>query len=194
MLVVGLIVAACVLVGVALVVWLIGSFNGLVRKRTAVNSAWAQINVQLKRRHDLIPNVVETVKGYSRHESSTIEAVTAARAAAISARTPGQSAAAEQGLSGAIRGLMAVAENYPDLKASTNFEDLQQQLAVTEDRIAYARQYYNDSVASYNAAIATFPGVLVAAPMGFRASEFFAVPDADLGAVQVQFDESEARR
>jgi LemA protein len=168
-----LVVGVCAIVAIVLLVWAVASYNYLVRARTAVANAWAQIDVQLKRRHDLIPNLVETVKGYASHESSTIEAVTAARAAAISATTPGDRVAAEQQLGGAMRGLIAVAENYPGLKASANFEDLQQQLAVTEDRIAYSRQYYNDAVGSYNAAISTLPRALSAAPTGFRPREFF---------------------
>jgi LemA protein len=176
-----------VVVFVVLLAWLVATYNGLVRKRTAVAGAWAQIDVQLKRRHDLIPNLVETVKGYAKHESGTIQAVTAARAAAIAAKTPGQRAAAELDLGGALRGLIAVAENYPDLKASANFESMQQQLAVTEDRIAYARQYYNDSATTYNTAIATLPAALIAAPMGFRASEFLTAPDGDRAAAAVQF-------
>ena len=149
-----------VLVVIALlVVWLIALYNGLVRKRNRVDNAWAQIDVQLKRRRDLIPNLVETVKGYAAHERGTFEAVTEARAAAAQrAQTPGADAAAEGILSQALGRLFAVAEAYPDLQANENFLELQAQLQDTENKIAVSRQVYNDTVLTYNNAIQVFPG------------------------------------
>ena len=140
--------------------WL--GFNGLVKRRNQVDNAWSQIDVQLKRRHDLIPNLVETVKGYAAHERGTFEAVTAARANAINAQSPAEQAQAENVLSGALKSLFAVAEAYPDLKANQNFLNLQEELTSAEDRVAYARQFYNDSVLSYNTQIQKFPTVLLA--------------------------------
>ena len=145
---------------VLLVIYVIALYNGLVQKRNRVDNAWAQIEVQLKRRHDLIPNLVETVKGYAAHERGTFEAVTQARAAAVGAQGPAQTAVAEGILSQALGRLFAVAEAYPDLKASTNFLDLQQQLQDTENKIAVSRQVYNDTVLTFNNAIQVFPAVL----------------------------------
>ena len=163
---------------VLLVIYVIALYNGLVQKRNRVDNAWAQIEVQLKRRHDLIPNLVETVKGYAAHERGTFEAVTQARAAAVGAQGPAQTAAAEGILSQALGRLFAVAEAYPDLKASTNFLDLQQQLQDTENKIAVSRQVYNDTVLTFNNAIQVFPAVLIAGPFGFTRREFFEVEDA----------------
>jgi LemA protein len=162
-------------------------YNGLVRKRNAVDNAWAQVDVQLKRRHDLVPNLVETVRGYAGHESQTLAAVTTARAQALSAQTPAAQAAAEDALSGALKSLFAVTESYPDLKASQNFAALQEELATTENRIAYSRQYYNDAVLTYNNAIQTVPANLVAGMGGFAAQEYFQTPDEERGPVQVRF-------
>jgi LemA protein len=163
---------------VLLVIYAIALYNGLVRNRNRVDNAWAQIEVQLKRRRDLIPNLVETVKGYAAHERGTFEAVTQARAAAAGAQGPAQTAAAEGVLSQALGRLFAVAEAYPDLKASTNFLDLQQQLQDTENKIAVSRQVYNDTVLTYNNAIQVLPAVLIAGPFGFTKREFFEVEDA----------------
>ena len=163
---------------VVLVLYAIALYNGLVQKRNRVDNAWAQIEVQLKRRHDLIPNLVETVKGYAAHERGTFEAVTNARAAAVGAQGPAQAAAAEGILSQALGRLFAVAEAYPDLKASTNFLDLQQQLQDTENKIAVSRQVYNDTVLTYNNAIQVFPAVLIAGSFGFTRREFFEIEDA----------------
>ncbi|AXI80594.1 LemA family protein [Peterkaempfera bronchialis] len=162
-------------------------YNGLVRKRGAVDNAWAQTDVQLKRRHDLIPNLVETVKGYATHERQTLDAVVAARSQALTAQGPQQQAAAEGMLSGALKGLLALAEAYPDLKASQNFSELQAELSTTENRIAYSRQYYNDAVLTYNNAIQTVPANLVAGVAGFTAREYFQAPDEERGPVQVRF-------
>jgi LemA protein len=154
---------------------LIAAYNRLVRYRNAAVNAWAQVEVQLKRRHDLIPNLVETVKGYAAHERGVFEEVTAARTRAQQAQTPAESAQAEGILSQALGRLFAVAEAYPDLKASQNFQELQTQLEGTENRIAAAREGYNDAVLTYNNAIQTFPGAVLAGPFGFREREFFQV-------------------
>ena len=183
-----------------LVIYVIALYNGLVQKRNRVDNAWAQIEVQLKRRHDLIPNLVETVKGYAAHERGTFEAVTQARAAASGAQGPAQAAAAEGILGQALGRLFAVAEAYPDLKASTNFLDLQQQLQDTENKIAVSRQVYNDTVLTFNNAIQVFPAVLIAGPFGFTRREFFEIEDAaDREVPTVSFDPAapaapEARR
>ena len=174
MIIVWIIVAVVVVLGI----YLVALYNGLVQKRNRVDNAWAQIDVQLKRRRDLIPNLVETVKGYAAHERGTFEAVTQARAAAAGAQGPAQTAAAEGFLSQALGRLFAVAEAYPDLKASTNFLDLQAQLKDTEDKIAISRQVYNDTVLTYNNGIQVFPAVLLAGPFGFGRREFFEVEDA----------------
>src|ERR1700730_13597424 len=147
-------------------------YNGLVRLRVQCDNAWSQIDVQLKRRHDLIPNLVETVKGYAAHERGTFEAVTNARANAINAQSPQDQAQAENVLSGALKSLFAVAEAYPDLKANQNFLNLQEELTASEDKVAYARQYYNDSVLNYNTQIQKFPTVLLAGMFHFEKREF----------------------
>jgi LemA protein len=169
-----------VIVAVVLLILLslVALYNRLVRLRNRVDNAWAQIDVQLKRRRDLIPNLVETVKGYAAHERGTFEAVTNARAAAQRAQGPAETAQAEGILGQALGRLFAVAEAYPDLKANQNFLDLQAQLRDTEDKIAVSRQVYNDTVLSFNNAIQTFPAVMIAASFGFAKREFFEVEDA----------------
>ena len=152
-------------------------YNRFVRLRNRVDNAWAQIEVQLKRRWDLIPNLVETVKGYAAHERETFENVTQARARAQQAQTPAETAQAEGILSQALGRLFAVAEAYPELQADENFRQLQSQLEETENRIAVSRQVYNDTVLTYNNAVQTFPGVVLAAPFGFMIREFFDVED-----------------
>ncbi len=174
MIAVWIILALVVLIGIVL----IALYNGLVKKRNRVDNAWAQIEVQLKRRRDLIPNLVETVKGYAAHERGTFEAVTQARAAAAGAQGPAEIAQAEGLLTQALGKLFAVAEAYPDLKASTNFLELQGQLSETENRIAVSRQVYNDTVLTFNNAIQVFPAVLLAGPFGFTKREFYEVEDA----------------
>ena len=162
---------------VIVIFMLVGIFNGLVRKRNQVKNAWAQIDVQLKRRHDLIPNLVETAKGYMSHERETLESVTNARNLAQGAVGKGVAtqAKAEGELSGALARLMVVVENYPDLKANQNFLALQEELASTENRIAFSRQFYNDSVLKYNNQTQMFPSNIIAGMFGFKASDFFEV-------------------
>ncbi len=168
-----------VIVGLIFIValWLVGIYNGLVRLRNEVKNAWAQIDVQLKRRHDLIPNLVETVKGYAGHEKSTLEEVVRARAAAVSATGVEQKARAEVDLSGALGRLMVVVEQYPDLKANQNFLALQEELTSTENRIGFARQYYNDSVMQFNTRIESFPQNIVAGMFQFHQAAFFELED-----------------
>ena len=180
-----LIVVIVVLVLLAL--WAVLLYNGLVQKRNRVDNSWAQIEVQLKRRRDLIPNLVETVKGYAAHERGTFEAVTEARAAAQGARTPAEAGQAEGILSQALGRLFAVAEAYPELQADENFRQLQSELAETENRIAVSRQVYNDTVLTFNNAIQTFPGVVIAGPFGFSAREFFETDEAERAAPRVDF-------
>jgi len=163
-----------------LIVAFIAIYNGLVRLRNRVKNAWSQIDVQLKRRHDLIPNLVETVRGYMKHERETLEAVTKARQMAIDASKAGDIAAqirAENMLSQTLRSLFALVENYPDLKANQNFLKLQEELTSTENRIAYARQHYNDSVMNYNNKCEMFPSNIVANMFGFKRAEFFEVEE-----------------
>ena len=172
---------------VLLLAFLILTYNKLVRRRNQVDNAWGQVDVQLTRRYELIPNLVETVKGYARHEQQTLDAVTRARAQALSAQGPAAQAEADNQLTGALKSLFAVSEAYPDLKASANFRQLQEELANTEDRTAYARQYYNDAVLSYNNSVHTIPTVIVAGPMGFRSREFFRAEGGAQGPVTVRF-------
>jgi LemA protein len=162
---------------VILLIWFFGSYNGLVGLRNQVKNAWAQIDVQLKRRRDLIPNLVETVKGYMEHERGTLEAVTAARNIAQSVPTGNvaEAAKAEGALSSALSRLLAVVEAYPNLKANENFLALQEELSSTENKISFSRQYYNDSVLRYNNKTQMFPSNIVASLTGFKSSEFFEV-------------------
>jgi LemA protein len=173
--VIWVIVLVVILVVLALVV--VGLYNRLVRYRNRVDNAWAQVEVQLKRRWDLIPNLVETVKGYAAHERETFEAVTQARTRAQQAQSPAEAAQAEGILSQALGRLFAVAEAYPQLRATENFQQLQAQLSETEDKVAVSRQVYNDTVLTYHNAIQTFPGTLLAGPFGFTKREFFDVED-----------------
>jgi LemA protein len=175
--------------GGLVVLWAIFSYNNLVRLREQVRAAWAQIDVLLKRRHDLIPNLVETVKGYAAHESGTLERVIAARNAAVAVSgNPAQASQAEGQLSGALRQLFALSEAYPDLKANTNFSELQRELANTENQISGQRQGYNSIVAAYNTSMLSFPNNLIAGPFGFTAQPFFEIQDAaQREAPQVKF-------
>lgn len=171
-----------------LVLWFVAIYNSLVHLRNYVDNAWSQIDVQLKRRHDLIPNLIESVKGYMAHERGTLEAITKARTDAMSAKGPAQAGPAEAALSGALRGLMVNVERYPDLKASQNFLALQEELSSTENKISFARQAYNDSVTRYNSKIQTIPSNLVAGPAGFSKRDLFELTDvAERAAPQVKF-------
>lgn len=180
----GWIIAAVVVVLVLIVV---GLYNGLVGARNRVDNAWSQVDVQLKRRYDLIPNLVETVKGYAAHEQQTFERVIAARNAAQAATTPAEQAEAENILTGALRQLFALAEAYPELRASENFQRLQTELAETEDKIAVSRQIYNDTVLTYNNKVQQVPTNIVASMFGFDAREFFEAGDEAQEAPAVEF-------
>ncbi len=172
---------------VLLLLYVIVTYNGLVRLRNRIENAWAQIDVQLRRRYDLIPNLVETVKGYAAHEKGTFEAVTQARANAINAQGPAEQARAENVISGALKSLFAVSEAYPDLKANQNFVSLQEELSGTEGRISYARQFYNDAVLRLNTKIQSFPSNILAGAFGFKEHEYFEADDTSRGPVSVQF-------
>src|SRR5438067_1165408 len=166
-------------------------YNGLVRKRNRAENAWAQVDVQLKRRHDLIPNLIETVKGYAAYERGTFDEVTKARADAVAAGATGQPqqmAQAENVLTGALRSLFAVAENYPQLQAVQEFKDLSENLTATEDKIAFARRFYNGNVRDYNTALQTFPTNILASTFGFKAEQYFELADqTDREVPQVKF-------
>jgi LemA protein len=165
-------------IAVVLILWLIMIYNGLVAMRQRVNQAFADIDVQLKQRHDLIPNLVETVKGYAQHERGTLEEVVKARNVAMTAQGPAQQAAAENMLSGALRQLFALSEAYPDLKANQNFQQLQAELSDIENKLAAARRFFNNAVQEYNTGIEQFPAALLAGPLGFQRREFFDVAEA----------------
>jgi LemA protein len=181
---------AIVIATVVVVLLVVLAYNGLVRRRNRWQEAWSQIDVELKRRHDLIPNLVETVKGYASHERGTFEAVTNARASAVDAGSTGDPtkiAPAENVLTQALRSLFAVAESYPQLKAVQTFLQLQEEITATEDKIEFARRFYNTSVRDYNIAIQTFPRNLLASAFGFRAAMFFAADEADREVPKVDF-------
>jgi LemA protein len=162
---------------VVIVLWVITIYNGLVTMRQRVNQSFADIDVQLRQRHDLIPNLVETVKGYAAHERGTLDEVVKARNAAVTAQGPAQQAAAENMLSGALRQLFALSEAYPDLKANANFQQLQAELADLENKIAASRRFFNNAVQEYNAATQRFPAALFATALGFAPKEFFDLGD-----------------
>ena len=182
-----ILVIVVLVIVVVLIVAIIALYNNLVKLRNMVDNAWAQIDVQLQRRLDLIPNLVETVKGYATHERGTLDEVTQARSAVMSARTPEGKMEADGILTGALKSLFAVAEAYPDLKANVNFQQLQAELSNTEDKISYMRQSYNDTVMKYNTAIQTFPAVLIAGMMGFSQRESFDAAAGSDAAPRVQF-------
>jgi LemA protein len=176
----GIVLIVLLGLGAIIVFWLVGIYNGLVRLRNAVKNAWSQIDVQLKRRYDLIPNLVETVKGYAKHERETFEAVIQARQQAINITDNVlEKAKAENMLSQTLRSLFAVAENYPDLKANQNFLALQEELTSTENKISFARQYYNDSAMKYNNKTEMFPSNIVAGMFSFERADFFEVEAAE---------------
>ena len=180
-----------VLIVVAVIaLFLIFTYNGLVRLRNMVDEAWNQISVQLKRRHDLIPNLVNAVKGYMDFEQETLTRVIEARSAAVTAQAKGPQAAgetaqAENFLTGALRQLFALVENYPDLKANQNVLDLQEELTTTENQIGFSRQHYNGTVREFNTSIQTFPNVLIAGPLGFRERDYFQIAEADAAVPEV---------
>jgi LemA protein len=173
---------------VAVALMAIGMYNSLVTLRNRCDNAWSQVDVQLRRRYDLIPNLVETVKGYAKHESGVFERVTQARAAAVNAQTVKAQGEADNVLTGALKSLFAVAEAYPDLKANQNFLMLQEELAGTESKVAYARQFYNDVVMKFNMRQQVFPSNIIANMFGFKTREYFQIEEeAAKGPVKVQF-------
>ena len=180
-----------IIIGIVLVVAIIsavaGIYNNMVTLRNRIDNAWQNIDTQLQRRNDLIPNLVETVKGYAAHEKETLDAVTSARNAAVSASTPDEKIAADNVLTGALRQLLAVAEAYPDLKANTNFSQLQSTLEDTENKISYARQSYNDCILRYNNAIQTFPGNIFAGIFQFKERTGFEAEDGARSVPNVKF-------
>lgn len=172
---------------ILLVVYVWSLYNGLVSLKTQIEEAWSQIDVQLKRRADLIPNLVETVKGYAKHEKGIITAVTQAHKAMLSAKGMDDKAKASDTLSGALNRLLALAENYPNLKANENFVQLQKELSDTEDKVAYSRQYFNNSVMEFNVKVRTFPNSLLAKQLGFGEKEFFGATEEERKNVKVTF-------
>lgn len=162
-----------------IIIFVIGVYNGLITLRNRCDNAWAQVDVQLRRRYDLIPNLVETVKGYAKHEREVFQKVTEARAKAIDAGTVKEQGEAENMLSGALKSLFAVVENYPDLKANQNFLMLQEELAGTEGKIAYARQFYNDNVMKFNLKQQVFPSNIIANMFNFKEKEYFEIEEAE---------------
>lgn len=179
---------------VLLAIIVIGLYNRFVRLRNRSGNAWAQVDVQLKRRYDLVPNLVGTVKGYATHERELFERVTQARTAAISAQTVPDQARAENMLTQALKSVFAVAEAYPQLKANENFLELQRDLSDIEEKIAVSRQIYNDTVLMYNNAIQTFPGVMVAGPFGFAQKEFLEIDEASRAPVRVDFSDGDGKQ
>jgi LemA protein len=179
-----------ILVLLLVVVWFV--FNRTVGRRNAVDNSWAQIEAALQRRHDLIPNLVESVKGYAAHEQSTFEEVTKARSGAVAAKAPGSQAVAEDALTAAIGKLIVVAEQYPQLRATENFQQLQQQLSETEDQIQITRRVYNDTVQTYNTGIQVFPAVLVANAFHFEPRQFFDAPKEAEATPEVSFSQDGA--
>ena len=177
-----------IVVVVLLAIYLISAYNGLIRRRNQIENAWSQIDVQLKRRLDLIPNLVETVKGYAAHERETLERVIQARNMAMQAPgTPHAQAEADNALTGALKSVFALGEAYPDLKANQNFLQLQEELTATEGRVAYARQFYNDSVKDYNTKLEAFPSTIFARMMKYDKREYFEADEASREVPKVQF-------
>lgn len=172
---------------IVLVIWAVAIYNGLVRLKNRVDEAWSDIDVQLKRRYDLIPNLVNTVKGYAAHEKEVFEKVTEARTRAMGAQSAGDKAQAENALSQTLKSLFAVAENYPDLKANQNFLELQRELTDTEDKIQAARRFYNGNVRDFNTKIQVFPNNVFAGMLGFTSREFFEAGEGEKEPVKVEF-------
>ncbi len=175
------------LIAIVLAVLIIGVYNGLVSLNVKIKEAWSQIDVQLKRRADLIPNIVETVKGYAAHEKEVFESVTSARVALMSAKTPKEAGEADKILGGALGRLLAIAEAYPELKAQEGFVNLQKELSDTEDKVAYSRQFYNSVVRQFNEKIVVFPSNLIAGMFGFKQQEFFEAEEPEKKLVEVKF-------
>jgi LemA protein len=182
-LIVEILIIAVIILGLIFVI----IYNDLIKQRNRVENAWAQIEVQLKRRYDLIPNLIETVKGYAKHEKTLFENITKARAAVMSATNVNETAEASNYLSSTLKSLFAVAENYPDLKANQNFIQLQKDLMETENKIAYARQFYNDTVMKYNISIQTIPKNVVASLLGFQKKDLFEATQAEREVPKVEF-------
>ncbi len=172
---------------VILALWVLVTYNGLVNLRNRVREAWSQIDVQLKRRSSLIPNLIETVKGYAKHEKGVLEEVTKARTALMGAKNPHEAAAADNMLTGALKSLFAVSENYPDLKASENFKQLQDELSDTETKVAASRQFYNTNVLDLNNSLETVPSAWVGSMFGFQKEEFFKATDEEKKDIEVKF-------
>ena len=182
----GLIIVLAIIV--IIILWMVGMYNGLVRLRNQVKNAWSQIDVQLKRRHDLIPNLVETAKGYMKHERETLDSITQARSHAVEASGVADQAKAEGELSNALSRFMLVVENYPDLKASQNFLSLQEELSSTENKVGFARQFYNDQVQTFNTKIESVPTNIMANMFNFKQAEFFEIETpAEREVPKVQF-------
>ena len=181
------IIGIIVLILVIVLLVFLSYYNKIIRLENRIDNSWAQIDVQLKRRADLIPNLMETVKGYMKHEKEVLENVTKARSALMSAKSPQENIDADNMLTGALKSLFAVSENYPDLKANQNFLNLQDELTHTEDKIAYSRQHYNDTVLSFNNTIETFPGIIFAKRMGKKEREMLQIPEADRELPKVSF-------
>ncbi|MDD3646965.1 MAG: LemA family protein [Candidatus Dojkabacteria bacterium] len=190
--VLGILVICCPLIAiVAIVGYLISVYNGLVKLRVLVDEAWSGIDVQLKRRYDLIPNLVETVKGYAKHEKKLFEKVTELRTSAMQAQSPEEKGKLENELTGTLKTLFAVAENYPELKANENFMKLQDELSVIEEEVQSSRRYYNGSVRDFNTKIQVFPNNLIAGMLGFKSREFFEAEEEAKKAVKVDFSDED---
>lgn len=181
---IGLILAG---IAVLIILWAVATYNRMRTLSNRIDNSWSQIDVQLKRRYDLIPNLVETVKGYAAHERTVFENVTRARSMGIEAKSVAEQAQAENQITQALRQLFAVVENYPDLKANQNFLELQEELTATEGRIAFARQFYNDTVLKFNNTIQVFPNLVIAGSFGFKPREYFEIEEESRGPVRVQF-------
>jgi LemA protein len=182
-----IIIGIIIIILVIVLLVFLSYYNKIIRLENRIDNSWAQIDVQLKRRTDLIPNLMETVKGYMKHEKDVLENVTKARSAIMGAKSPQENIDADNMLTGALKSLFAVSENYPDLKANQNFLNLQDELAHTEDKIAYSRQHYNDTVLSFNNTIETFPGIIFAKRMGKKEREMLQIPEADRELPKVSF-------
>ena len=172
---------------ILLVIWVIVGYNGLVRSRMQTQEAWSQIDVQLKRRNDLLPNLIETVKGYAKYEGSTLEKVAELRNQVAAATSPAEAMKASDALTRQVSGIFAVAESYPDLKASANFVKLQEELTNTENKISYSRQLYNSVVSNYNVKLETFPSNIIAGLFGFKAADFLQTPEEEKAVPKVDF-------